>query len=122
MSSRSSVFASWWFGDLLLLSLCGSIVLAALLLTPTPDYVELFGQRIPETCGYRRYLGVNCPGCGLTRSFTYMAHLDPLQAFRMNWIGPPFFAVVFFQVPYRSLRLWRQWRNEAAPVASDDVG
>jgi hypothetical protein len=112
VTKASSLFGSWWFGDLLLLVLCSAVVTAAAVLTPTPDYVELFGFPIPETCGYRRVLGMNCPGCGLTRSFTYMAHFDPLQAFRMNWLGPPFFTVVFAQVPYRLLRLWRRWGVE----------
>ncbi|TNE92023.1 MAG: DUF2752 domain-containing protein [Deltaproteobacteria bacterium] len=106
-----SIFSSWWFGDSLLLALCASVVFAAIILTPTPEFVEFFGTRVPETCGYKRVLGMSCPGCGLTRSFTYMAHLDPLQAFRMNWMGPPFFLFVLIQVPYRVLRLARQWRD-----------
>ena len=118
MKGRSSVFSSWWFGDLLLLALCSAVVVAAIILTPTPEYVEFLGLRIPETCGYRRVLGMNCPGCGLTRSFTYMAHLDPVQAFRMNWLGPPFFAVVFFQLPYRARRLWQQWDEHGGGPAA----
>lgn len=112
MSKRHPVFGSWWFGDGLLLLICGTVVLLAAILTPTPEFVEFFGTRIPESCGYKRVLGMNCPGCGLTRSFTYMAHFSPLDAFRMNWIGPPFFLLVASQIPYRALRLLRGWREQ----------
>ncbi|MCO4744413.1 MAG: DUF2752 domain-containing protein [Proteobacteria bacterium] len=106
-----SVFASWWFGDVLLFTISFLVVLAAVLLTPTPELVEFFGWPVPETCGYKRVLGMGCPGCGLTRSFTYMAHFNPVQAFRMNWMGPPFFLFVAVQVPYRVLRLVRSYRK-----------
>lgn len=105
---KATIFNSWWFGDTLLLVICAAVVGLAALLTPTPDFVELFGTRIPETCGYKRVLGVGCPGCGLTRSFTYMAHFAPMQALRMNPMGPFFFLFVLVQVPYRVLRLVRQ--------------
>lgn len=108
---KETIFNSWWFGDTLLLIICAVVVGLAAVLTPTPELVELFGTPIPETCAYKRVLGMSCPGCGLTRSFTYMAHFQPLQALKMNWIGPPFFLFVLAQVPYRVLRLVRARRE-----------
>lgn len=106
-----SVFTTWWFGDALLLGLCGLVVFAAIVLTPTPEFVEFFGWRVPETCGYKRMTGYGCPGCGLTRSFAFMAHFSPIQALKMNPVGPPFFLFVAAQVPYRVLRLIRAART-----------
>ena len=107
----SSIASRWWFGDVVLLTLCGAVVTAAAILTPSPELVSLFGVALPETCQWRLATGLNCPGCGLTRSFTYMAHLDPVMAFRMNWFGPVFFLFVAAQVPYRALRLARKMQE-----------
>ena len=110
-TKSTGLFTSWWFGDALLLGLCTVVVAAAVLLTPTPEFVEFFGWRVPEACGFRRMTGYGCPGCGLTRSFTFMAHFSPIQALKMNPIGPPFFLFVAVQVPYRLLRLVRGARK-----------
>ena len=104
--------SSWWFGHAILLVVCGGVVGMAALLTPTPDVVSLFGFPIPELCTYRKLFGVGCPGCGLTRSFSFMAHFRFGQAFDMNWMGPPFFLFVASQVPYRVFTLVRGRRIE----------
>ncbi len=105
--------SSWWFGHAILLVVCGGVVGFAALLTPTPDVVSLFGVPIPEMCTYRRVLGFGCPGCGLTRSFSFMAHGSFIQAFQMNWFGPPFFLFVASQVPYRLFTLARGQQVES---------
>ena len=95
-----------WLADALLLALCGSVVLVALLLTPSPDAVSLFGHEIPIVCGFRRLTGLPCPGCGLTRSFAFAAHLQIAAAFRAHLLGPVLFAFVAGQVPFRLWRLY----------------
>ena len=109
MTSRSGVRleARWWFGHALVLLLCGAVVAMAAVLAPTPEAVSLFGVPIPELCTYRKLFGMPCPGCGLTRSFSFMAHGAFLEALRMNWMGPPFFVLVATQIPYRLFRLTR---------------
>jgi hypothetical protein len=69
--------------------------------------VSLFGFEVPLLCSFRRMTGYNCPGCGMTRSFAFMAHGHVIEAFRMNAIGPLFFAFLASQVPWRIWRLWR---------------
>lgn len=44
-----------------------------------------------ETCWWHYLFGVNCPGCGLTRSFISLAHGRVADAFGYNWMGPPLF-------------------------------
>jgi hypothetical protein len=106
-AAKVPVEASWWVGHVLVLGVCGAVVLLAAILVPTPDVVSLFGTPIPELCTYRRVLGIECPGCGLTRSFSFMAHGSWLEALKVNWMGPPFFIVVASQIPYRLFRLVR---------------
>ena len=95
---------AWDSGVLLL---CSLVIAASILLTPTDEVVSLFGIDIPELCTLRRLTGMSCPGCGLTRSFTYMGHLDVLSAFRMHRLGPLLYTFVLVQPPLRLIRLWR---------------
>jgi len=101
--------ARWQLDVVLLVGALGVLLLAAVM-TPSDDALTLFGVEIPMVCTIRRLTGMSCPGCGLTRSFVYMAHGAPLAAFRMNLLGPPLFAVVALQVPWRALSLARRGR------------
>lgn len=109
------IATSWWFGDLLLLAVCSVVVVLAALITPSDHMLSLFGVEIPVVCSFRTLTGYGCPGCGLTRSFTFMAHGAIFQAFAMNPLGPPLFAVVASQLPWRGWRLLKQMRG--APAA-----
>ena len=42
-------------------------------------------------CFWKKILGFNCPGCGLTRAFSCLVHFDIVGAFEMN---PLIFIVV----------------------------
>lgn len=44
--------------------------------------------RLPVLCPFRLASGLPCPGCGLTRSFSALAHLDPGAAFAHHPFGP----------------------------------
>lgn len=76
------------------------------------------GLRLPGTCFSKSILGLDCPGCGLTRSFVALAHGDWRGAIALHAIGPALFALVVAQVPYR---LWRRVRERGLP-ADDDLG
>lgn len=99
-----------WHLDALVLAGAVAILALAALMTPSDEALTLFGVEIPTVCTIRRLTGMSCPGCGLTRSFAYLAHGALLPAFRMNVLGPPLFALVASQVPWRVARLWRAWR------------
>ena len=63
---------------------------------------ETFGNSScrPCACPARRF-GVSCPGCGLRRSFIYLAHGDwdaSWQSHRLGWLLA---AMVALQIPYR---------------------
>jgi hypothetical protein len=69
--------------------------------------LPLIGRPLPELCSLRRFTGLACPGCGLTRSFISIAHGDFRAAWTYNPAGLLLFAVVAAQVPFRGYQLWR---------------
>lgn len=54
---------------------------------------------LPETCALYSRFGIDCPGCGLTRSFIHIAHADPLAAWRLHPLSWLLFAFVAAQIP-----------------------
>ena len=101
------LLGNYRFGEALFLAIFGSVVLAALVLVPSPDSVSFFGMEMPTVCQFKVVTGYPCPGCGLTRSFCFMARGSLKAAFDANWLGPPMFAFVAAQVPYRIFTLVR---------------
>jgi len=56
---------------------------------------------LPHSCFSRAALGVPCPGCGLTRSFVYLARGDWQNSWREHRLGWLLAAIVALQFPYR---------------------
>ncbi len=88
-----------------------AVLLASVMLSPSTEAVFLWGWEVPPLCLYSNLFGVECFGCGLTRSFTYMGHGDIHGAFALHALGPFLYAVVLAQVPLRSWRLLRLHRS-----------
>ena len=102
---------SWWFGNALLLAMSVGVLFVAALMTPSVEVVQLAGWDVPMVCQFRSLFGIGCPGCGLTRSFAFMAEGQWRQAWEMNLMGPPLFTVVVAQIPWRLITLWREGRS-----------
>ncbi len=86
----------------------GVIVLAALMTTVNDRQVAFAGLSrfpLPELCQSRRWLGLDCPGCGLTRSFIHFFHGRWQESFAMHRLGWLLALVTVLQVPYRLLAL-----------------
>lgn len=103
-----------WFGDAFWLAISLGVVGMALLLAPSTEALSFFGVEVPVLCTFRRLTGVGCPGCGLTRSFVFLAHGQLQAALQMNLLGPPLFGFVLAQIPWRGWRLYK--RRSAASV------
>jgi hypothetical protein len=91
-----------------MLGLAIAIIVASFSFQLQGDGAIAVGQshwRLPPFCGSRTLLGVDCPGCGLTRSFVALAHGDltrSLQFHRLGWLVA---VCVAAQIPYRALSL-----------------
>lgn len=85
----------WFIGPVLIL------LAAGLLSTRGERQVILpwVGQALPETCATRWQFGIDCPGCGLTRSFIYLAHGDITAAWKLHPVSLVLFLYVVFQLP-----------------------
>ena len=109
--------------DMLLLA--GAVVLAACLLQVLPSQrVALVGfpeRPLPHSCLSRSLFGVNCPACGLTRSFIHLFHGDVRSSWESHRLGWLFAVVVVTQIPYRLVAMRgpgrihfdRTWTNAA---------
>ena len=105
-------------GELILAVFFGGILAVAALMSPSSEALTVFGYEIPVVCGFRRITGMGCPGCGLTRSFAFMAHFSIVEAFRMNVLGPFLFVAFATQPPYRTYVIVRELleRRRRLPV------
>lgn len=64
---------------------------------------------LPESCGMRIFFARDCPACGLTRSFIYLAHGEVSNSIGVHRFGWLLAAAVLLQLPYR----WLALRNPA---------
>jgi len=56
---------------------------------------------LPASCMSRAWFGVDCPGCGLTRSIVHLAHGDWQGSLAMHRLGWLIGLLVVLQFPYR---------------------
>ena len=97
-----------------ILGLCLAVLTLSIVMSVrerTQVLVPILGTPLPELCHMRRYTGFDCPGCGLTRSFISIAHGRMLDAWRYNPAGFLLFPIMLFQIPYRSVQVWRLRRG-----------
>lgn len=62
-------------------AVCGGVLAVSFLLTPDPRGFGTHEQLGLPPCASRFLFHTPCPLCGMTTSFTYMAHGMPLRAF-----------------------------------------
>jgi hypothetical protein len=68
------------------------------------DQVGLFGLSefvLPPLCLSRACFGVQCPGCGLTRSFIFLAQGNWQSSWESHHLGWLLAVLVLLQIPYR---------------------
>lgn len=94
--------------QLAILIVCSSILAATLFLNLRGKGVALpvIGM-LPDICMWQRCLGIDCPGCGLTRCFVAIAHGQLSKAWHFNPAGFLIFAVLLYQLPFRAVQIWR---------------
>lgn len=55
--------------------------------------------QLPPSCWTRSWLGLECPGCGATRSFVFAASGDWRTAWKMHPAGTLLFGGILLQIP-----------------------
>jgi hypothetical protein len=97
-----------------LLSICAAVIILSMLLTVRGEQfvvIPFVNATLPEMCSFKRVVGLDCPGCGLTRCFISLGHGDVPSALHFSPVGVIFFAVVLIQVPYRLIQIMRLWQG-----------
>lgn len=95
----------------MLILACAIVASALVFRVPKNDRVELAGWEgvpMPSMCLSKSLFGVECPGCGLTRSLLCFFHGDfanSLALHRMGWVMA---VAVLLQFPYRITALVRK--------------
>ncbi|HET9626215.1 MAG TPA: DUF2752 domain-containing protein [Kofleriaceae bacterium] len=81
--------------DLGLAAFVAAVLGASLALRPAGDQVAWpGGGALGLVCPFRRLFDLDCPFCGLTRSFVALAHGDVAAALRFHPAGPALFAAL----------------------------
>jgi hypothetical protein len=109
-----------------MLAVAGAIVVLAFLLqVRTDERVALRGlpgYPLPQLCTARAWFGTKCPGCGLTRSFIYLARGDWSASWREHRLGWLLAAAVLLQFPYRLACLARPGHRLPSPRVAQAFG
>jgi len=90
------------------------VALLSVVLSPHSDGISLFDHKMPPMCIFHMVTGHRCPGCGLTRSFTFMGHGEIVQAFRMHVLGPFLYLWMLQQIGAKTLAIVRHLRDRRA--------
>ncbi|MGV3485723.1 MAG: DUF2752 domain-containing protein [Planctomycetaceae bacterium] len=94
----------------------GSVWLLARSLTieaPRTVVLPIWDYPLPELCHFRQFLGIDCPGCGMTRSFILASRFRIVDAWYMNPAGTMLFLSLIVSVPIRLFQ-WARVRQGAA--------
>lgn len=78
--------------------------------------LPLVDYSLPELCNFRRLFNIDCPGCGMTRSFIHAANFRIGDAWAMNPAGTLLFLSLVASIPLR-ITQWLRARY-GKPLAS----
>ncbi len=101
-ATRMRYHACILFAALLIIALAG-----LLRLNNSGEVKAPFWGTLPGICTWKNLIGVDCPGCGLTRCFVEIAHGKWSNGWKFNPAGFLIFGMVIYQIPFRGLQLWR---------------
>ena len=95
----------------MLMLACTLVASAFIFRVPSQDRVELVGLAglpMPSLCMSKSLWGIECPGCGLTRSLLCFFHGDFTGSLALHRIGWIMAVAVILQFPYRIAALVRK--------------
>jgi hypothetical protein len=98
-----------------MLVLSSVVLMLSFALTIRESRVACAGLDMPMLCGSRALFGIECPGCGLTRSFVALADGNLIQSLEFHRVGWLIFLTLACQIPYRWYRLYELRSKVATP-------
>lgn len=104
-----------WEHHRFMLLLAVGVLAGSAILGPSSDgrlKMPLGDFSLPNVCAFRRFTGLDCPSCGLTRCFVSMSRGDFSRAFVYHPVGVAVFFAVVAQLPYRAWQLGRLARGK----------
>lgn len=104
-------------GHLIFLSFAFLIILLSFLMSTDGKqavFLPGFNSPLPDSCSSRRLLGVDCPGCGLTRAFICISHGQLSEAWKFNRASFVIYLFVAIQIPWHVLQIWRITQEKSA--------
>ena len=107
-----------------MLQLAVFVIFAALILQVRDSdrvAVPWLGFKLPMMCGSRVLFGVECPGCGLTRSIIALASGNLQQSLHFHRLGWLMALAIVVQIPYRYYAL-RELPSEARATRVAELG
>lgn len=84
------------------------LLLVGRLLQPAPGGVGTHEQLGLPPCGFLYFTGIPCPGCGLTTSVTFAAHLHFYESVATQPFGFVVFLLAVLSVPVSMYLIYRQ--------------
>lgn len=118
-STDASRYASprameWCYHTAVLASSILTIVASFLMVLDDGGKVYLPGAELPlaQACYSKLFFGVDCPGCGLTRSFLAISSGNLVDAIRFNAAGLVVYSFVVLQLvwqPFQMARMVTGW-------------
>ena len=91
--------------ELLGLAVPFGIIFIAIISSPHPGTIALFGYSLPVLCPFRAFTGFDCPGCGITRALVLAFHGHWKESFFMHIWGIPLAALLVGTLSTRSVSL-----------------
>jgi len=107
---------------LIVSALCAGVLAASILLRTDREGLSLFGCAWPFHCRLYDVFGIRCALCGMSRSFSSLAHGDVEASFGFHPLGPVVFVLFCLEVPYRVYGLLTDPARIDARVARVHVG
>ena len=107
LGNSDVIAAVWLIGS----TLCIALALCMSVGDNRRVYLLGLSQPLPETCMTYSRFGVDCPGCGLTRTFVHLAHGQIADAWRLHPVGCFVFLFACLQIPMGIAQLLFRARN-----------
>ncbi len=85
---------------LVLVAVAAAVLFASFRLTPDHRGYGTHEQLGLKPCTFKVWTGYPCMTCGMTTSFTHMAHFQPLAALRVQPAGAVLFLMTLAFVPF----------------------